>query len=1728
SLVALTLSPGRTVSAGAGGSVTLPHVLLNAGNVASDVRLDLGNLAGDDYDLASIAIALDLNGNGALDPGDIAIPSGGTVWLAPGDSAALLITATVPSGTPGAARALTQLTATAAAFAAIATALDTVRALAAPPPPALAFFTDGTYSMSTITTSLGVPLFVESAAPACDADSTAIDSVSLTLASKRTGDSQTFAAIESAPGSGRFRIEPSVPTTQVAPGGGAHQNGVLAVTLDDEITATLIGCGAARTDAHVWIDPVGVVFDSRSNAPVSGARVALIDVLGNGNGGRPGSPASVFQGDGTTPAPNQVLTDATGRYLFPRVARSTYRIDVTPPSNYTFPSGRPIASLPVSRRVDVPGSFGGDFDSPLAAAPVHFDIPLDVIPQSAIYLEKNAGSSVAELGDVVSYSVRIESRSDTALAALVVQDHLPAGFAYVSGSARRDSTLLADPAGAGGPDLRFALGDFAMHQSSVLSYRVRIGPGALDGDGVNRAIASAGGVVSNPATARVEIVGGVFADEASITGTVFVDGNGDRRRGRGDPGVPGVRVILDDGTFAITDGAGRYSFYGLAPRTHALRVERATLPAGARFESLDRRDGGTGTRFVDLVRGDLARADFAFAPDSEVMRAADSRVAAASQFANEVARSVRVDASWGAASRSPGDPRGRPASGVVTGESRLPLFGGEAPAVPVPGAARARVALATTPASLTSAPDPAFERELRRLTSDVGFIGLADGDTVAANRITVRVKGEPDLPFQLWVNGVPILPNRVGRRVQFGDGDIEAWEYVGLELQPGQNRLEVAQRGGCGEEHGRVTIALTAPDRLGRIAIEAAGSAPADGHSTTRVRVRAVDAHGVPVANRTFVTLETTIGLWQADDLDPGTPGVQAAIDGGEASFVILAPAQPGVAVVRVTSGTVAAETTLTFAPDLRSMVAVGVAEGVVALRAHSGGVNAPDARPGFEAPVSQFLSERQDGRAGASARAALYVRGPVRPGTLLTLGYDSDRPEGMRHFRDIQPDAFYPVYGDASVRGFDAQSTGNLYARLDRRDGSLLYGDFVAQTTGGARSLAAFSRTMTGISEHFEDSRVRLDAFSSRDRSHRRLDELPGLGTSGPYLLGQAPILENSERIEIVTRDRNQRSVILRTESRSRFTDYEIESITGRIVFKAPVPSYDADLNPVSVRVQYEVEAGGEPFWVSGAEGRVKLAPRIEVGGTYVDDQHPGEANELRGLFAGVRLGASTTLEGEYATTHRLGSEGGQGGRVEIDHQDPRIQLRAYAAVTESTFSNPSAGFASGRTEVSLRLSDRLDARTQVRAEGLYTADVAGAERRGGLLAVLDRTLSDALRGEVGLRFADDRGRSGTSPSEFALRAKMSAQAPGLPELSGFGELEQNLADSRRMAAVGGEYRYTAHGRLYLRHELISSLEGPMPLVTGERRLSDVAGIDADVTPSMHVFSEYRLADAFAGRDAQAAVGLRNAWQVTSDLRIHTTFERVNPLLGSAVGPTTAATGAFEYTADENWKATSRIELRSNRASDGFLSSMAMAGRMNDAWTALGRTVLDYENLRAHGQRLRDRVQCGFSYRSPAGGWDGLGRYELHYDRAPQGAGDVNRRLAHVLSLHGTGPAGGGFVTSLSWAGKILRQGDDALSVGSGMQWLHGRVMRDLGTAWDAGFTASTLLGHGASHRDGLGIELGRRMREGVWLSTGWNYFGYQDPDLPGEEYTQRGAFMRLRARFDENLFRTPRAGAR
>jgi uncharacterized repeat protein (TIGR01451 family) len=237
---------------------------------------------------------------------------------------------------------------------------------------------------------------------------------------------------------------------------------------------------------------------------------------------------------------------------------------------------------------------------------------------SDLSISKIADRKEASVGDLVAYTVGVAYLGSGTARGVTVQERLPFGFRLVPGTltVRRGSgppSRLADPAGTGGLVMTIPLGDMPNNSRIELGYRVRIGIGAQRGNGTNSAQArSADGQSSSVAKAVVKVSGGVFTTDACILGKVFTDCDGNALQNGDEVGIPGARVYLEDGTNITTDRNGNFSLCGVRPVTHVMRVDPASLPAGATLlPSSNRNAGDASSLFVDLKNGELHRADFA-------------------------------------------------------------------------------------------------------------------------------------------------------------------------------------------------------------------------------------------------------------------------------------------------------------------------------------------------------------------------------------------------------------------------------------------------------------------------------------------------------------------------------------------------------------------------------------------------------------------------------------------------------------------------------------------------------------------------------------------------------------------------------------------------------------------------------------------------------------------------------------------------------------------------------------------------------------------------------------------------------------------------------------------------------------------------------------------------------------------------------------------------------------
>jgi hypothetical protein len=637
-----------------------------------------------------------------------------------------------------------------------------------------------------------------------------------------------------------------------------------------------------------------------------------------------------------------------------------------------------------------------------------------------------------------------------------------------------------------------------------------------------------------------------------------------------------------------------------------------------------------------------------------------------------------------------------------------------------------------------------------------------------------------------------------------------------------------------------------------------------------------------------------------------------------------------------------------------------------------------------------------------------------------------------------------------------------------------------------------------------------------------------------------------NSEKIEILTRDRNNPGLVIKTIDMTRFSDYEFEPLTGQILFKAPIPSLDADLNPISIRVTYEVDQGGDRFWAYGGDAQVKVTDRFQVGGSAARDENPRDRYGLYSGNAVFDLGLKTFLFGEFAHSEDAFEGSGNAGRVELRHSSEKLFARIFWGRADTHFKNQTAILTAGRTEGGGQLSYQVTRTLRSVVQAVDTESSTGGTRRG-VLAGLEQTFANDIRLEIDGRYSKESDTPaspstaqtpGSTPNEVrSLRSKLTLPLPWT-EGAGrvYGEYEQDLWDSdKQLAAFGAEYHVDAKTRLYMRHEFISSLGGPFELNSVQRQNTTVFGVESAYTKDASLFNEYRARDGFSGREAETAIGIRNTWTLADGFRANTSFERVEPLEGATTtNKSTAITGALEYTANPDWKGTARLELRTSDTVDSLLNSLGVAYKLTDNWTALGKSVIYVAENKGPGavDQTQARIQGGFAWRQTTTDvWNALGKYEFRTEDGAVGTFDggsplaaqreVQRRV-NVLSLDVNYQPHADWQLNMHYAGKLAFDDRVDRSDSSSAHLVAGHFVYDLTKRVDIGVGVSALVnGDGGSAQYALGPEVGFTLTDNLRAGLGYNFSGFDDEDLTEEQYTSQGFYLALRLKFDEGLFK-------
>jgi len=1518
-------------------------------------------------------------------------------------------------------------------------------------------------------------------------NSTEIDTVVIQIEASN-GDEITLRLYETGPDTGEFFAY--LPSSSDAV---TENDNTISSGGNTQLTATYIDTFDS-TDVTVdtaVLNPLNSVFSSADGAPIDDAVITLINV-------DTGAQAIVFGVDGFSTFPSEVMSgeDAVdgagliyeseiGQFSFPIVEPGNYRIEVVPPEGFTFSSvvsQSDLYELGEQAGFVITSASMGETFTVTEEGPLRFDIPLD--PESNLVLTKSADRLTADVGDYVNYTVTVQNTGDSA-AAVDLYDTLPIGFRYVPGTTRIESLSAEDPIVSDDATLlTFDMNALPSGEAITLSYALLVGPGAHLGDAVNEAVARDPLMqpISNVSRAGVTLREDLLRSTSTIIGRVTeqsCDGDADWARPIDRGiGVDGVRLYMETGAYVVSDPDGLFHFEGISEGTHVVQVDEETLPKG--FELMTCEEN---TRYAGVNNSKFidVQGGGIWRANFYLKQTGETEVVVEEKAFKDTTEHLDFDGIW----------------------------------------------LSEQDASAAWA-YPSSERTPSIPSTHVG-IKHATGQ-----HVSIRLNDRDIAGY--YFQGADTSAN----------GQVKISRWRGLPLQDGRNVFlaDVHNADGSLAETIRQEIWYV-KDIARATAVPAESVLVADGRTSPEIAIRLEDQSGRPVhAGRIArVNLEEPYRLLDAagdNRLREKTETLIAPLSNRREFTVgrdgiMRVPLEPtlktGKVTVKVTLDTGREIPIYMYLePEKRDWILVGLAEGSAALQDVKGNMNA------FAGDADDVVTD---------GRVAFFAKGMVKGNWLMTLAVDTDKRRGNRDTGfegEIDPNAYYSLYGDRTYQEFEGVSRYPLFIKLEKRQAYALFGDFDTNVTEGR--LTSYNRKLTGLKAEYLGDDLQVLGFAAETNQGFMKDEIAAEGLSGPYRLSNERVLPQSEEIIVETRDRVRPDIILETKTLVRYLDYTLDYYTGEIIFRLPVDATDANFNPNVIVVDYETSEDAERNVTAG--GRVQaqfLDDKIQVGTTFTHENGSsltaGAKSNQIGVDVIAQISDSTELRAEYAVTDQSGDGAGVADAklLELVHTSESVLAEAYFREEEAGFglgqrTSNTNGVRRYGARGTVKVRESNDAETGRRSTSQFEVEAyreenlatGNARTSGEVLATKDGTKLDMSGGlritKDELVNGDDRtsllavARGSYDISKHGMTIQASAETPidGLDEVS---------AQPQRLM-LGVDKRVGNFATINLRHEILNG--------GGQQSVNTTLG--ASATPwsgGTATVAADNLSNE-SGRRVGATIGLDQSVRLTDKLSGQVGVRARRMLRSEAdfleVAPD-AVISPFEINEDfqsiyigtayrnETMSASARVEVRDSDEDETWVMSSSVARDLSDTLSlaATGRGRI----LGATGESGTDK-----QYQARVGAsWRPRNEDTVLFNRLDvintQPLNDINTtKFVNNAAMNTMVTDRWQVSTNLGTKYVKTEVGDQTLS-----NWTHlvgGETRFDVTEKIDLGLRGAVMTNKETGTAYSWGPSVGVSPVDNVWISAGYNVKGFKDRDFEAAEYARKGVYLQLRVKFDQN----------
>lgn len=1400
---------------------------------------------------------------------------------------------------------------------------------------------------------------------------------------------------------------------------------------------------------------------------------------------------------------------------------------------------------------------------------------VDVITgaSSVFTIDKQVNREDVEIGDPVVYTVTLGNAGPTVeIDDIELIDTLPVGFRFLPGTALVNGKSLEPEIAADGITLTWPLEKLALSEQHTITYTTIVTPAVVGVEGRNVASATGrfpgGGYARVQAIATVRIVPGVFANISVIIGRVFVDDDRNGRFDEGETGVEGARLLLDDGVTVVTDRDGLYHVDGIKSGLRSIRLDRTNLPENTSPAVIDTEQAfNPWSRFMDLKWGTLHRANFALQPpEGKIALAAEftengGQVSPPVLTAENGTTKVLIKWTGGATPRHEVD---------LANSTIQILFPGVVDNAAAPMAILADVNIERIRSFVDEERKfTQVELRLRKRTSGypsdfvtfaedvepgtmeviVGGLDVPDNDLAAAqtaaveaavfdedssievlpeligavihepadgavysgrDKITVRVSAHLAAGFDLYVGEALVAKDQIGEKSIHIKDRRTFYEYVSVPLEPGVNVLRFESKGPSAAETGstKITVLRAATPKSIEIT-PVGGELVADGISEPVVAVVLRDENGAATGEASVISVEIDSGQILSPDFRPMEPGYQVQIRDGRALLRLSPASSAETREMSVRFGDIVRREQLKLRPSLRDWIVVGTASSSTALN---------DIRE-VDGTTSDEVTTDAD--------IHIFAQGRLTEDTQLTVAYDSEREyDDQPIFRQYQADDFYPVYGDTSTIFAEAPSRDKLYAKVEREQSYIMYGDL--DTEMQETDLAGASRRLTGGKADVQTDYADFKGFVSYTDQAVVREEIQGGGVSF-YQLEQRGIISGSEEIYLETRDRVRPEEVLEQQTLSRGRDYSIDYGFGRILFKRPIPSRDAEFNPMVLVIYYEKEGRlGKKQYVYGGRAAIHDTDRrFTLGVSHLATQSEIQTDKVEAVDFTAMITDEVSLHGEMARSSTFENGEGEAHLLELKREGDDYSYSVYHKNVDEFFDNPGLrGTPVGREVTGVEFEKKINDNWGVRGEAYRQLDFRSMrQQRAGFADLVHEGDGKTYFVGGGYVWQEEPNEDGTETElSSSPLARLGGSVPLNAKLTLEGEYQHAFGDqdtelpTRGLATLG--YQLFDNTRVSLGAERRS-----IPNEGFETNL--IGGTEVMVTENITTFNRYTMENGTRGSAGRANTGIDVRIPISEDLRVDFTGEMNETIteagtVGTSRDFWSVATGFENTPSGEDYTLVGRHEYRHERDRNQHFNELGGTRKVGANHTLFARNRLTFAESTGeeaageewiaqalmgwamrplYDDRLHIISDIEFNYQSNSTTLSPGRIHDLTF------AGEANYQLSTNWVLEGK------YAARAAWSDDAPNAVYTDLKAVRFRYDFNHRFYGAAGVRWLSQYETNV-------DKIGWGLELGAVVIQDLTVAIGYNFAGVEDFAFGRGENWTRGTYIAFRLKFDESLF--------